>query len=451
MSNEHKYKFTTIILAAGAGTRMRSSLPKVMHKLAGQPMICHVLDAVKPLSPDKIVVVTAPHMDSVKKVCTQTLEDCRFAVQSEQKGTGHAVRCAESEYVGYDGTVLVLYGDTPMITAETIDKVLTQHAQSNVAISLLGMKPESPIGYGRLVMKEEPFVEHIVECKDASFEEKKIPWVWAGVMAFNAKFLAEELTKLQPSKATGEYYLTSLIEIATAKKLCTIMVPVNNEEAMGVNDRLQLSQAETLCQNRLREKAMLSGVTMLDPSTTYLSLDTQFGRDVVVHPQVVFGPGVTVADNVEIRSFSHIEGAAIENNAIIGPFARLRPGSVIGEGAHVGNFVELKKTTLGKNAKANHLSYVGDTQVGEGANIGAGTITCNYDGTNKFNTVIGAGAFIGSNSSLVAPVTIGAGAIIGAGSVITQDVGDDELGLTRAPQINKPGKAKKIRLNQKKA
>ena len=443
MGSEHKYKFANVILAAGAGTRMRSSLPKVMHKLAGRPMIDHVIAAVKLLAPEKTVVVTAPHMESVRDALKQTAPDSLFATQDEQKGTGHAVRCGLENLKGYTGTVLVLYGDTPLISTKTLTDLLAQHAEHKATISLLGMKPDSPLGYGRLVMKEAPFVERIVECKDASSEEKKIPFVWAGVMAFDAAFLTQALAELTPSKATGEYYLTSLVEMATAKKLRTIMVEVNVEEAMGVNDRIQLATAEKALQQRLRNQVMQDGATLIDPETVYLSPDTKLGRDVVIYPHVVFGPNVTVADNVEIRSFSHLEGVQIHKSATIGPFARLRPGSVIGEGAHVGNFVELKKTTLDKGAKVNHLSYVGDAEVGAGANIGAGTITCNYDGTNKYNTVIGAHAFIGSNSSLIAPVTIGEGATVGAGSVITEDVPADTLGIARAQQVNKAGKRQK--------
>jgi len=451
MGNEYKYKFANVILAAGAGTRMRSNLPKVMHCLAGQPMVCHVIDAVKPLKPEKTVVVIAPSMDSVREAAKHVAPDCQFAIQSEQKGTGDAVRAALDTMKGYNGIVLVLYGDTPMIRTETLYSLLSQHAEKQATISLLGMRPNPPTGYGRLVMKEEPLVERIVECKDASAAEKLIPWVWAGVMAFDAAFLRQALAELAPSKATGEYYLTSLIEMATARKLKTVMMEVSVEEAMGINDRAQLAEAERCMQSRLRAKAMKEGATLIDPETVYLSSDTVLGKDIVIHPHVVFGKGVSVADNVEIRSFSHIEGAKIMSHAVIGPFARLRPGSVIGKRAHVGNFVELKKTTLGEDAKVNHLSYVGDTQVGQGANIGAGTITCNYDGANKYDTVIGDGAFIGSNSSLVAPVTIGAGAIVGAGSVITEDVGADELAVARAPQVNKAGTAKNIRKRQKKA
>lgn len=416
---------------------MRSQLPKVMHRLVGIPLIAHVLKATQPLAPERTVVVVAPHMESVREGVNHVMPVATFAVQTQQKGTADAVRSGLDALAGYTGTVVVLYGDTPMIRTETLAHLLSEHEAQQATISLLGMRPPSPMGYGRLVMSAPPLVERIVECKDATPEEKLLPYVWAGVMAFDAAFVRENLPKLTPSPVTGEFYLTELIAMATNAKRKTIMVEIDPDEAMGINDRVQLAIAEKVVQMRLREKAMREGVTLIDPGSVYFSMDTVLGRDVVVHPQVMFGAGVTVADNVEIRSFSHIEGATIGTGATIGPFARVRPGSVVGEGAHVGNFVELKKTTLGKNAKANHLSYVGDATVGEGANIGAGTITCNYDGTHKYNTIIGDNAFIGSNSSLVAPVKIGAGAVVGAGSVITDDVPAQELGLGRARQVNK--------------
>lgn len=432
-----------VILAAGGGTRMKSALPKVLHPIAHKPMLSHVLDSVSPLAPQKTVLVLAPNMEPVKKQAALTQPSCQFAIQEKPLGTGHAVKSALPHIQGFSGLVLVLYGDTPLIKTATIENLLAQHAQHGAAISLLGMQPNPPTGYGRLVMPEAPYVSHIVECKDATPEEKTIPHVWAGVIAFDAAFLAEGLAQLQPSPVTQEYYLTALIGQATARGLKTLMVPVDVEEAMGVNTRVQLAEADAALQRRLREAAMLNGATLISPETIYLATDTKLGRDVTIHPHVVFAPGVSVADNVEIRSFSHLEGARIENAAIIGPYARLRPGSVVGQGAHVGNFVELKKATLGEGAKANHLSYIGDATIGAHANVGAGTITCNYDGVNKFETHIGQGAFIGSNSALVAPVTIGAGALVGAGSVITQDVPEGATAIARGVQVIKPGKGAK--------
>ncbi|NBO18799.1 MAG: bifunctional UDP-N-acetylglucosamine diphosphorylase/glucosamine-1-phosphate N-acetyltransferase GlmU [Proteobacteria bacterium] len=442
-------EFMTLVLAAGGGTRMRSKLPKVMHKLGGTPLISHVLACAAPLGPEKTVLVLAPHMETVQQEATKTAPGCQFAVQEKPLGTGHAVKSALAHFKDYKGVVLVLYGDTPLIATDTLQALLAGHAQHKATISLLGMCPTPPTGYGRLVMREQPYVQRIVECKDATPAEKEIPWVWAGVIAFDAQFLARSLEKLQPSPVTQEYYLTALIEMAAAEQLRTVMVPVSVQEAMGINTRAQLAEAEAALQQRLRAQAMEQGATLIDPASVYLSADTKLGRDVVVHPHVVFGPGVTIADDVEIKSFSHIEGAVVESGATVGPYARLRPGSKVGQGAHVGNFVELKKATLGKDAKANHLSYIGDATVGAGANIGAGTITCNYDGINKYDTNIGENAFIGSNTALVAPVTVGAGAVVGAGSVITQDVPADALAIARGQQANISGRGKQLREKKK--
>lgn len=442
MTNQHKHKLGIIILAAGKGTRMRSQLPKVMHKLAGRSMIEHVLAAAAPLGAQKTVMVLAPGMDEVKVAVQEHYPHTEFATQNEQKGTGHAVRCAMNYFNGFDGTILVLYGDTPLIHTATLEGLLTQKDEHQAAIALLGMKPVNPTGYGRLVMVEEPWVEQIVECKDATPEEKRIPWVWGGVMAFDSSFLHTAITQLKPSPVTDEYYLTKLVEMADERHLRGLMVPMAEEEAMGINSREQLARAEAALQQRLRMKAMENGATLVAPETVFFAYDTKLAADVTIHPHVVFGPGVTIEYGTEIKSFSHLEGAHIEKDAVVGPYARLRPGSRLGEGAHVGNFVELKKTTLAKGAKANHLTYLGDTDVGAYANIGAGTITCNYNGLEKFKTVIGEEAFIGSNSALVAPVTVGDGAMVAAGSVITRDVEPDALAVARGQQVNKQGKAK---------
>lgn len=445
MTNKAIPAFKALILAAGGGTRMKSKLPKVMHPLAAKPLISHVLDCAATLSPKQSILVLAPHMDGVKEHVNARNQNIVFATQEEAKGTGNAVASALEYFKDDDGIILILYGDTPLIRTQTLETLLARHHEKNATISLLGMQPKPPTGYGRLVMDASGHVQRIVECKDANEAEKNIDWVWAGVIAFDAKFLSSQLPKLQPSAVTGEYYLTSLIEDAHNQQKRTIMVPVEVEEAMGINKRVQLAQAEAALQNRLRTQAMEKGVTMTDPSSVYLCEDTKFGQDIVIQPNVVFGPNVEVENDVTIKAFSHIEGARICKGATVGPYARLRPGTVVDEKAHVGNFVELKNTHLGKGAKANHLSYVGDTTVGENANIGAGTITCNYDGINKYKTEIEAGAFIGSNSALVAPVKIGNGALIGAGSVITQDVPADDLALARAPQSNLTGRAKTLR------
>jgi len=450
MTQANKHKFSAVVLAAGKGTRMRSRLSKVLHTIAGEPLVAHALHSIAPLAAEHVVVVTASDAQGVEKAARAARPDCSFAIQAEQLGTGHAVRCGLEPIAQFDGTVLILYGDTPLVLPETITRLLDEKAKHDATIALLGMKPEDPTGYGRLVMKAEPFVERIVEQKDATDEERKINWVWSGMMAVDATFLRKTLATLKPSPVTGEYYLTALIEIAAQQQLKTVMTSIDVEEAMGINDRIQLSEAEAIIQDRLRNHAMRAGATLVDPKSVFFSRDTVIGQDVIIYPHVVFGKNVTVEDNVEIRSFSHIEGASIASGSTIGPFARLRPGTVVEEQGHVGNFVELKNTRLGKGAKANHLSYVGDSDVGEGANIGAGTITCNYDGINKFKTTIGKNAFIGSNASLVAPVTIGDGGIVGAGSVITQDVAADALAVTRAQQVNIEGKAAQIRLRKKK-
>jgi bifunctional UDP-N-acetylglucosamine pyrophosphorylase/glucosamine-1-phosphate N-acetyltransferase len=451
MTSDHKHKLTALILAAGNGTRMKSTLPKVMHQIAGKPMVGHVLTAMEALSPERTAVVVAPHMDKVKEQIEKMAPGTTFSVQDEQLGTGHAVRCAREQFKGFKGTVLIVYGDTPLIQPQSLNALLAARETHNAAVALLAIHPDDPTGYGRLVMSQTPYVDRIVECKDANAEQKALRWVWGGVIAFDAEFLYDSLETLQPSPVTKEYYLTALIETANERGLKVVMQPMDTEESMGVNNRVQLAEAEAVIQRRLRKRFMEQGVTLLSPDTVYFNYDTQIGRDVIIQPNVFFGAGAVIGDNVEIRAFSHIEGTRIDNNATIGPFARLRPGSTVGEGAHVGNFVELKKTTLAKGAKANHLSYIGDATVGEGANIGAGTITCNYDGINKYNTTIGKNAFIGSNSSLVAPVKIGEGAIVGASSVITRDVEDNALALTRPQQVNMPGKAIELRQRKQKA
>ncbi len=442
MDKLHKHNFAAVVLAAGKGTRMRSALPKVLHRLGGKPMIVHVLHTLAPLLPQAAVVVVAPGMQAVQQTAQAALPGCLFAEQTEQLGTGHAVRMALPQLPD-SGLVLVLYGDTPLIRTHTLAGMLQRHREEGATISLLGMRPESPMGYGRLVMATPPWVDAIVECKDATPAQKTIPWVWGGVMAFDAAFLKQALPAVQPSPATKEYYLTALLGMAAAAGGKSLMIEVSTEEVMGINDRIQLAQAEQLLQQTLRQRAMEQGVTLIDPQSIYLHQDTQLAPDVVIHPHVVFGPGVRVESGVEIRSFCHIEGAHIRTGARVGPFARLRPGTVLGEQSHVGNFVEVKNATLGEGAKANHLAYIGDSEVGRGANIGAGTITCNYDGVAKHRTVIGEEAFIGSNTALVAPVEIGRGAVVAAGSVITEKVPEGALAIARSRQTNKPGKAKR--------
>ena len=445
MENQNKNKinnpFSCVILAAGKGTRMKSSLPKVMHCLAGAPLISHVLSTLAPLAPEKTVVVVALGMDSVKQAVDQVNGKVKFAVQKEQQGTGHAVRITQPEFVGYTGKIMILYGDTPLITTATLKKLL--EASQSAEIVVLGMRMENPLGYGRLIIDANGQLEEIIEERDTTEEQKAINLCNSGVMVVSGKYLFELLEKVTKNNNAGEYYLTDIAALADDMGLHSHVIEADETELSGINTREQLASSENIMQQRLRRVAMENGVTFIDPPSVFLQADTKIGADVVIHPSVVFGAGVTVESGVEIRSFSHIEGAHIKAGAIIGPFARLRTGSVIGKNAHVGNFVELKNTNLGDGAKANHLSYVGDSEVGAGANIGAGTITCNYDGVNKHKTTIGEKAFIGSNTSLVAPVTIGKNAVVGAGSVITQDVPDSALAIERSPQVIKPGRAKK--------
>ena len=426
-----KRKTAVIVLAAGRGTRMKSSLPKVLHKLAGRPMLNHLLDRVARLKPAKVVVVVAPDM---KKVATAAAPH-PTVVQKKQLGTAHAVLAAKAELDGFDGDVLVLYADTPLTETATLKRMLAaRRAKADPAVVVLGFRPADPAGYGRLIVAKDGALEAIVEAKDATPAQRKIDFCNSGAMAFDGRVLFDLLAKVGNKNAKKEYYLTETVAVARrmGRRAAAIEGPV--EEFMGVNSRAELAAAEAALQGRLRRAAMDAGATLIAPETVWLSADTRLGKDTVVGPNVFFGPGVTVAAGVEIRAFCHIEGARIETGAVVGPFARLRPGARIAKNAHVGNFVEIKNALMGEGAKANHLSYVGDSEVGPGANIGAGTITCNYDGVAKHRTVIGAGAFIGSNTALVAPVSVGANATVGAGSVIARDVAEGALAVTRAPQ-----------------
>ena len=429
-----------IILAAGKGTRMKSRRPKVLHALAGRPMVLHVLDAARRARFGRAVVVIGPGMDEVGRA----VAPAEVAVQSEQLGTGHAVLQARAALKGFSGDAAVLFADTPLLTPQTLRRVMAARRRG-AAIAVLGFEPRDPGAYGRLVLAKDGALEAIVEYKDASAAERAIGLCNSGVMAVDARLLFDLLGRVKNDNAKGEYYLTDIVALARRRGLRCVVVRAPKDELMGVNSRIELAAAEEAVQNRLRRKAMANGASLADPATTYFTHDTKLGRDVAVGPNVVFGPGVTVGDNVEIRAHCHIEGARIASDAVIGPFARLRPGAVVGRGAHVGNFVELKQATLEAGAKANHLSYLGDAHIGAGANIGAGTITCNYDGYLKSRTEIGARAFIGSNSALVAPVRIGAGAIVGAGSVITKDVPADALAVERAEQRVVKGFARAFR------
>ncbi len=435
-----------VILAAGQGTRMKSSLAKVMHPIAGQPMIRHVVAACEALSPAKIIVVVAPGMDDVRAAVAP--HEC--AVQDKPLGTGHAVKATREGLAGFEGHVIVLFGDTPLVTPESLQSLRGRQKETGASIVVSGFTPEDPAAYGRLIVGKPGELEAIVETADASPEQKAIRLCNGGIMLFEAAKLWPLLEKVRDDNAKKEFYLTDCVALNKAEGGHAVVAEMPVDDVRGINTRVQLAQVEGLMQARLREKAMLSGVTMTDPSSVFLCADTVFGKDVTIGPNVVFGPGVSVGDKVEIRAFCHFEKTTVESGAIIGPFARLRPGAKIGVGAHIGNFVEVKNATIDAGAKVNHLSYIGDAQVGAKANIGAGTITCNYDGFSKYHTAIGAGAFIGSNTALVAPVEVGAGAIVGAGSVITKDVPGDALGVTRSKQETLAGWAERFRRSKKK-
>ena len=435
-----------IVLAAGKGTRMKSSLPKVMHRIGGRTLIGHILDCLAPLDLARIIAVIAPGMDDVAK----EVAPHGVAFQAEQLGTGDAVRSARQALVDFTGDVLVVYGDTPFVATETLRRMFDRRrAADNPVVVVLGMRPVDPSGYGRLVLGADGSLDRIVEHKDANEAERAIGLCNSGVLAIDGSLVWKLVDRLDNKNAKGEFYLTDIVAFARQDGRRCAVVEAPAEELLGVNSRSELAAAEALFQTRRRTAAMENGATLTDPASVFFAADTRIGRDVVIGPNVQFGPGVEIADDVEIRAFCHIEGARIESGAIVGPFARIRPKSVIGAGAHVGNFVEIKATELGAGAKANHLTYLGDTTVGAKSNIGAGTITCNYDGFTKSRTIIGAGTFIGSDTALVAPVTVGEGAIIAAGSVITHDVPPEALAIAREQQVDKPGWATKFRARQK--
>ena len=430
-----------IILAAGKGTRMKSDLHKVLHPIAGQSMLLHLLDAAGTLSPERTVVVTGAGREQVEAAVAPL--GVSTALQAEQLGTGHAVAQAEDALAGFDGDVLILYGDVPLVRAETMRAMLERlNAPDAPAVVVLGFRPADPGAYGRLIVAEGgDRLEKIVEYKDASDAERAVTLCNTGLMAARSADLFALLGRLGNDNAAGEYYLTDVVEMSGS----AAVIEADAGEVTGVNSRGELAAVEALWQQARRARAMAEGATLIAPETVWFAHDTVIGRDVTIEPNVVFGPGVTVADGVTIHGFCHLEGATIGPKAEVGPYARLRPGAVLKDGAKIGNFVEMKKAVLGRGAKANHLTYLGDAEVGAGANIGAGTITCNYDGYLKYRTVIGEGAFVGSNSALVAPVTIGAGAIVAAGSVLTADVEADALALVRPTRVTKPGWAARFR------
>lgn len=440
-----EHDVAVVLLAAGKGTRMKSDLPKVLHPLAGRPLVGHALAAAEALGAARAVVVVGPGMEAVAKA----VAPWPTAVQPNQQGTGDAVLAARDALAGFggsadDATILILYGDTPLIRPETLRRMLEARA-GGAQVVVLGFRPDDPAEYGRLVLDDGGALDSIVEYRDASAAQRAIDLCNSGVMAVAAGRLWGLLDRVGNDNAKGEYYLTDIVGLARADGLACAVVEGDVGEVLGVNSRADLAAAEQAWQQARRRRAMDEGATLLDPATVWFSHDTQLGRDVTIGPSVFFGPGVTVADGAEVRAFCHLEGVAIGPDAVVGPFARLRPGARIGKGARVGNFVEVKNAVLGPGAKANHLTYVGDAEVGANANIGAGTITCNYDGYLKHRTEIGEGAFIGSNTALVAPVRVGKGALVGAGSTITRDVPDDAVAATRAKQTVAEGAAKAYR------
>ena len=432
-----------IILAAGQGTRMKSDLHKVLHPIAGRPMLLHLIASVGELAPARAVVVAGARREQVEAAVAPL--GVEVVVQAEQLGTGHAVRMAEEALAGFSGDVLILYGDVPLVSSATMRRMIEAlHGDGGPTAVVLGFRPPVPGAYGRVIAHGGQ-IDRMVEAKDATPAELQETLCNSGLMAIRSSDLFRLLAAVKNENAAGEYYLPDVVMLALAEGRPAVVIETEADEVAGVNSRAELATVEASWQQQRRVAVMAAGATLLAPETVWFSHDTQLGRDVTVGQNVVFGPGVTVADGATIHAFSHIEGASVGARAEVGPYARLRPGAVLGEKSKVGNFVEVKKATLGKGAKANHLTYLGDAEVGEGANIGAGTITCNYDGFLKYRTTIGAGAFVGSNSALVAPVAIGDGAIVGAGSVVTQDVPADALALVRPKQDNKTGWAKRFR------
>jgi bifunctional UDP-N-acetylglucosamine pyrophosphorylase/glucosamine-1-phosphate N-acetyltransferase len=439
---------SVVILAAGKGKRMQSAWPKVMHPVAGLPMINHVLRSAAALQPQQIVVVIGPEMPTVQ----QAVLPWPSVIQSEQLGTGHAVQIGISKLpLDKPQDILILYGDCPLITSETLRRLrqcLQEATTKNVGIVVLGMRLANPTGYGRM-MTENGILKEIVEERDASVQQKTVNLCNAGIMLVQGQLLPKLLGKLRPTNAQSEYYLTDIVRLAAESGQKTLVLETDPEEVMGVNTRSELALVTKAMQKRLRCQAMDQGVSLVDPETVWLSWDTLFARDVIIHPYVNIGLGVKIAEGVEIRSFSSIEGATIGAFSKIGPFARLRPGTVLDEHVHIGNFVEIKNSEIAEMTKINHLSYIGDANVGKSVNIGAGTITCNYDGMQKYKTIIEDHSFIGSNTSLVAPVVIGEGAMVGAGSVITTDVPAKAMAVGRAPQVTKADGAVRYQLKKR--
>jgi bifunctional UDP-N-acetylglucosamine pyrophosphorylase/glucosamine-1-phosphate N-acetyltransferase len=431
------------VLAAGEGTRMRSSIPKVLHPVAGQSLLAHVL-AAAPKGPDAaLAVVVGPDRGDVAQEARRARPDAATFIQRERLGTAHAVLAAREALARGADDLLIAFGDTPLISAETFARMRAP-LKEGAALAVLGFRAADPTGYGRLLVEGDHLMA-IREHADASATERKVDLCNAGVMAFNGRRALEIIDKIGNANSKHEFYLTDAVAIVRDMGLEAVVIETSEDEVRGINTKAQLAEAEQVMQARLRKAALDAGVTLIAPETVYLGADTTFGNDVTIEPFVVIGPGVSIGDGAVIHSFSHIVQASIGRNTSVGPYARLRPGTSLGDGARIGNFVETKAAVLEAGVKVNHLSYIGDTHVGANSNIGAGTITCNYDGFSKHKTEIGEGAFVGTNSSLVAPVKIGKGAYIGSGSVITRDVPDDALAVERSQQTIREGGAKRYR------
>jgi bifunctional UDP-N-acetylglucosamine pyrophosphorylase/glucosamine-1-phosphate N-acetyltransferase len=433
----------TIVLAAGEGTRMRASLPKVLHAVAGRSLLAHVLDAAPKGDGTSLAVVVGPNHQAVADEARRVRPDAAIFTQTERLGTAHAVLAARDAIAQSFDDLLIAFGDTPLISADTFER-LRAPLKAGAGLAVLGFHAADPTGYGRLVVDNGHLVA-IREQADASESERKITLCNAGVMAFDGRLALSVLENIGNANSKGEFYLTDAVSIIRERGRDAVVIETGEDEVRGINTKAQLAEAEQVMQARLRRAALDAGVTMIAPETVFLAPDTTFGKDVTIEPYVIFGPGVSVGDGAVIHAFSHIVQATIGKNTSVGPYARLRPGTSLGDGARIGNFVETKAATLEAGVKVNHLTYIGDTHIGANANIGAGTITCNYDGFNKHKTQIGEGAFVGSNSSLVAPVKIGKGAYIGSGSVIARDVPDDALAVERSQQSLREGWAKRFR------
>lgn len=418
-----------IVLAAGSGTRMKSNSPKVLQKVAGAPLLWHVIKSTLEIKPSRTILVIRPQSEAIIDTISDFGICPECVIQEQPLGTGHAVLAAKNALKNYDGRVIILYGDTPFIRPETLKKLANSPFEADLTV--LGFIASNPNTYGRLMIDDNGYVSRIIEFKDANPEELKISICNSGVIAVNSKTLFRLLEKVSPNKKTGEYYLTDIVEIAQSSGLKTQMLECDETETLGVNSNADLAVAEATFQQRARIQTLNNGVNLLDPETIYFSIDTELEPDCSIEPFVIFGLGVKVESGVRIRSFSYLEDCLIQKNAEIGPFARIRPNTIVGSDAKIGNFVEIKKSKIGNSTKVSHLSYIGDTEVGDKANIGAGTITCNFDGKNKHSSTIGHGAFIGSDSIIVSPVKIGDGSMTAAGSVIDSDVPAKSLGISR--------------------